>query len=392
MHSSKGGFSIGLLSNGFRDPNLGGGALTLSQLNMLKVAADAASRPLAVRVFGWKGPLWYPPKDMVVDEVLINMPEDAAPGTSLWRSIVDCDVIIDIGGGDVFSDIYGAFSFFSIACQRIAVLAQHKPLILAPQTIGPFKDSYLLPLVAQLVRQSEKVFTRDRESFSFLQQLGVAERAEEAIDVAFRLPFDPRPRPPTRVIRFGLNVSGLLYQNASTNQFPLGVGMNYPALIARIIQTLKQRPDVSIVLVPHVVGDKNPYVDDVWICEKLATQFGVEMAPAFRSPVEAKSYISGLDVLAGSRMHATIAAISSGVPAIPLAYSRKFTGIFGSVGYPIVCNLQTQDEESVLSCVQDAVTRLPELRAAALRSNEVAQSKLDAYQAYLNKLVLNLPR
>ena len=35
----------------------------------------------------------------------------------------------------------------------------------------------------------------------------------------------------------------------------------------------------------------------------------------------------------GARMHACIAAFSSGVPVVPMAYSRKFEGLFGSLGY-----------------------------------------------------------
>jgi polysaccharide pyruvyl transferase WcaK-like protein len=52
--------------------------------------------------------------------------------------------------------------------------------------------------------------------------------------------------------------------------------------------------------------------------------------------MEAKSYISGMDLFIGARMHATIAAISSGVPVIPFSYSRKFEGLFSSLGYPYV--------------------------------------------------------
>ena len=45
------------------------------------------------------------------------------------------------------------------------------------------------------------------------------------------------------------------------------------------------------------------------------------VAPYFATPMEAKSYISGMDLFIGARMHATIAAISAGVPVIPFSYS-----------------------------------------------------------------------
>jgi polysaccharide pyruvyl transferase WcaK-like protein len=58
------------------------------------------------------------------------------------------------------------------------------------------------------------------------------------------------------------------------------------------------------------------------------------LAPFFINPIEAKSYISGLDFFMGARMHACIAAFSSGVPVFPVSYSRKFFGLFrDSLGY-----------------------------------------------------------
>ena len=43
-----------------------------------------------------------------------------------------------------------------------------------------------------------------------------------------------------------------------------------------------------------------------------------------------------MDVFVGARMHATLAAYSSGVAAIPFSYSRKFEGLYESLEYPFV--------------------------------------------------------
>jgi len=45
-------------------------------------------------------------------------------------------------------------------------------------------------------------------------------------------------------------------------------------------------------------------------------------------PMEIKSIISRTDWFCGTRMHATIAALSSGVPTAALAYSDKTLGVF----------------------------------------------------------------
>lgn len=381
--------SIGLLWQSLRCCNLGNGALALSHISMLNHAARRAGRPVSIRVIENGGDYWYPPDDdNVTDEVLTEPHAQALPGTQLWRAVAECDVVLDLGNGDLFSDIYGLDYFYLVTCHRIAALAQRVPLVLSPQTIGPFRQDHLKPLVKQLSERCEKVFTRDTESRLLLEELGVA-GVEQCVDVAFRLPFTRPQVTPGRKINLGLNVSGLLYHDATTGRFGFGLKEDYRTLIRTLISTLNSHPDVSLVLVPHVVGGED--AADTGICKQLSREFALPMAPEFASPVEAKNFIAGLDALIASRMHATIAAVSSGVPAIPLAYSRKFRGVLRSVDYPLVCDLLTEDVGSVVHTVEHALGQLAELRAAAANSNDIAQSKLERYQSYLTELVAAPP-
>jgi len=385
---------VGLQWHSLREGNLGVGAFTLSHIYMLDAAAKAANRKLSVCIYDpIGGPHWHPPRDIAVTELVYDLTKDVLPDTPLWRSVAECDVILDIGAGELTSDVYGGDLSFAVVCSRLAALVQHKRLILSPQTIGPFNSPYLQMLTEQLIRRCERTFTRDVESLQFLKGIGVHEGVEDCADLAFRLPFESQPKVSGQPLQFGLNVSGLLYLEASLNRFSFGLKVDYPALIDRLIGRLKQRSDVQITLVPHCVaeGSDNRHADDVWICRELSERHQLPMAPRFKSPIEAKSFISGLDVLAGSRLHATIAAVSSGVPAIPLGHTRKFTGVFGAVSFPLVCDLRSNDEQGVLACVDDSIGRLPELREAAVRSARIAQSKLDNYQTFLNELMLSLP-
>ena len=68
----------------------------------------------------------------------------------------------------------------------------------------------------------------------------------------------------------------------------------------------------------------------------------------FLSPVEAKNLISTMDIFIGSRMHATIAAFSSGVATIPVAYSRKFAGLYENLGYNYIINLCEADTDDAI--------------------------------------------
>ena len=69
------------------------------------------------------------------------------------------------------------------------------------------------------------------------------------------------------------------------------------------------------------------------------------LIPAFNNPIDAKSFISGMDIFIGARMHGTIAAYSSGVPCIATAYSPKFINLFKVFDYDYVVDLTLLDND-----------------------------------------------
>lgn len=78
-------------------------------------------------------------------------------------------------------------------------------------------------------------------------------------------------------------------------------------------------------------------------------------------------------------MHACIAALSSGVPVLPMAYSRKFKGLFGTLGYDVLADFQTDDAASILEKFESALND----RAALAEKVQVALAnglgRLDVY-------------
>ena len=52
-------------------------------------------------------------------------------------------------------------------------------------------------------------------------------------------------------------------------------------------------------------------------------------------------------------MHSTIAAFSSGVPVVPMAYSRKFNGLFiDTLGYDHMVDLKVDTDEDILNKIK----------------------------------------
>ena len=92
-------------------------------------------------------------------------------------------------------------------------------------------------------------------------------------------------------------------------------------------------------------------------------------------------YIIGLcDFFLGSRMHSCIAALSQMIPTTGLAYSKKFFGVFDSIGIgDLVIDLRTETEGSILASVEAAFSereaialllsqRIPKVQEAILKA------------------------
>lgn len=380
---------IALLWHSFRSDNLGVGALTLSNIAILRSAARRAGCSIKMTIVGYGGRANYRDFGADVEECLVTGMNSWAPGGTVWRALTKADLVLDIAAGDSWADIYGLKRFFWQWISKELPQLYRVKLVFAPQTIGPFDRPLTKAAAAWTMRRAEHVFARDAESFEQLRALDVS-RADETIDVAFHLPFEQQPKSNGR-IRFGFNISGLLYGGGYHGNDSFGSSESYRAMVDGIIQKLIARGDTDVVLVPHVVPNDGSVDDDVAVSHRVAARYpGVLVAPLFHSPIEAKSFISGLDILAGSRMHATIAAVSSGVAVVPLAYSRKFRGVFNSIGYGLVGDCTSTPAADLIELTLAAVDQRRELTRLALRGQEIARQKLGVYEDYLADLLSRL--
>ncbi|GAB3100490.1 polysaccharide pyruvyl transferase family protein [Cupriavidus yeoncheonensis] len=380
--------TVGLAWHTFTSENLGVGALAESQLAIAQAAAarlgvqlraislcHSESRPESVLARGIVLADPMSPKRMLLRR------------SKFMSQLRECDVVLDIGEGDSFSDIYGAKRLVWLVLSKYLATRAGCKLVLSPQTIGPFSKWWARKLAAWAMGSAERVIARDALSMRYLQSQGLARNALELIDVAFRLPFTP-PRPATDgIIRVGINVSGLLFNGGYTRNNQFGLKADYPALVQRLIDYFRGRPEVEVHLVSHVLADKNPVEDDYATALLLSQRPpGLIVAPKFSSPSQAKSYIAQLDFFTGARMHACIGAFSSGVPVVPMAYSRKFNGLFHSLKYSYLADLLADDTETAYQHVVYGFENRHTLRESVVQGNKIAEEKLQQYENYLVEL------
>lgn len=274
------------------------------------------------------------------------------------RIFKEADFILDIGQGDSFADIYGVNRFNIINLIHREAIKYHKPYCLLPQTIGPFKNEAIQDEAVKAITRADMVMARDKQSYDYTKEIAPDQKhLKEYIDVAFFLPYT-KQQFDKNYIHVGLNISALLWHGGYTQDNQFGLKDDYQTCVCNIIAYFLKQPNVKLHLIPHVVGSERGVENDYAVSFDLQKEYNhpnLILAPLFLSPVDAKNYISGMDFFMGARMHSTIAAFSSGVPVVPMAYSRKFNGLFiDTLDYNHLVDLKTDDNGAILDKIKDA--------------------------------------
>ena len=321
-------------------PNLGIRALARGSRELITGAwpdaevefADFTSRPAQVP--------WGRVRSLVRERVTGRL------GMKQW--LERFDLVWDTRSGDSLSDIYGAHRHSVMSAVHEFAVQAGRPVVMAPQTIGPFRSATGRALARRSLHRSALVFARDPVSADAAAALG---RPVDAVtsDLAFAIP------PPEEVARRRdviLNVSGLLWQ-----ENPHVDARAYREAVTTIVRMLLAGSR-SVAVLPHVL-DSHDRDNDAPAVDALAAEFGADLeVVAPRGLDDARAIIAGSRVLIGARMHACLNALSTGVPAIAMAYSRKFAPLFDAIGWPYSVSPASGGDAGI-----EAATRVIELLA-----------------------------
>lgn len=276
-------------------------------------------------------------------------------GNPAVEIIAKAQAVLDISGGDSFTDLYGAKRFAYITFPKLITLQQKRPLILLPQTYGPFDTSRCRRIAKQIVCGATAAWARDERSFESLRELlgdhYDPNRHHSGVDVAFALPVrkpEEKKLTDNNVLQLltsdrvyptiGVNVSGLIYNdpNAAVKRYKFRA--DYREVIVKFLRLLLKESNVNILLIPHVLASTGSYESDPdannAIVKELAGIAGnrLKVIPPNFDQSEMKWIISRCDWFCGTRMHSTIAGLSTGVPTSAIAYSLKTQGVFETCG------------------------------------------------------------
>ncbi len=267
----------------------------------------------------------------VLEKILIEKFGIVLPFTQFGRTINQVSLEAADYGGDGFSDIYGTPTFLRRMNQTFLLWKFNVPLVMLPQTIGPFKEQKNYELAVKIMRYAKEIYIRDAKFIPEFEKLGMKYSLTRDIS-SFMQPepwnIDITPK------SVGINVSGLAYSNTFDGlegQFDV-----YPKLINKIIDHFKEK-GCTIYLIPHSYNYAKPDDnDDMWACREvfknLPDKSNVILIDKDLTAPQIKYVISRMTFFIGARMHANFAAIYTGVPVFGTSYSYKFQGAFDANG------------------------------------------------------------
>lgn len=382
--------NICLIMHATRSHNLGVGALTVAQTDLVRKVAGQLGTRLQITILDWNddGPACVGGDDV---EVVTMNGRDLITPKGAFARVKAADLVLDIGAGDSFADIYGPKRLRRVMWLKALCHLADVPLVLSPQTFGPFTRPLTRWMARASVNRSAVICARDEKSAQQLREIGVRREVMVASDVALRLPAEPVSLPGRRP-KVGINVSGLMMSGGYTRNNDFGLRSDYAATIRTLISRFLSHSEAPEVhLVGHVICPGRPVEDDMAAIHALQREFPqVICAPAFKTPSEAKGYIANMAFFTGSRMHACIAAFSSGVAVVPLAYSRKFEGLFGALDYPHCADCQTQDKAEIVAKVLSGFENRSALQLDAEASLKEGLARLQRYEDVLGALIHSL--
>ncbi len=317
----------------------------------------------------------------------------AIGGICPWiRNVEQAQLVGDIRGGDSFSDIYGLKSFLLASIPTLAVLWIRGGIVMFPQTYGPYSHPLARVVARYILRRSNPILSRDRESMGTVRGLiGAGANVRFCPDVAFVL--DPMPpaeasiTPPIpashRRLLVGVNANGLMYNGGYTRQNMFGLKLDYRDFLGRLLDALLADESIRVLMVPHTFAPIGDIESDPEACRQaMASVTGdkrsrLHLVDRDYDQHEIKGVIGGCDFFIGSRLHSCIAALSQAIPTVGVAYSKKFEGVFETVGAgDWVMDGRKVDAPSAVSGILERIRQREAMRATLERETERARALL----------------
>lgn len=314
------------------------------------------------------------------------------------RTYYNSNIILDLAGDTLCIPFETHKAIFYFRRNILAILGHaylfillmllKKPIVIYAQTIGPIGITE--PLIKMLLNKMSLITVREEESMDYLVKIGVSSPSILTADPAFSLPTISNKE-----------IDNIIENEAIETKKPI-IGMclssetaryhfrddleKFTKLFATVIDTLIDRYDVQVVLVPFSTW-KGHGGDDRVVSREIIAQIkrkhAVKLLKSEYNPVELRGLISKCALFIGSRGHSCMIALSSNVPTIAVGHNPKFFGIMKMVGLEqYVCKaheLTISKLLSLISCIwndKETIRKELENKMTIVRSLSILNAEL----------------
>lgn len=372
-------YKVSIIGLEIWNDNLGCVALTYSFLNILEKIGKELDATINVTAVSYADDEYQCNEIIQSFDVIRVHPKKISFWNKIKQNFKDADIIFDFTLGDSFSDIYGNGRYIKTNLLKAMGERYNSRFVLGPQTYGPYSKEWAKKWAEKIIERAFKVYSRDKQSAEIIKRM-CGREINVVTDVAFALPYTPKDLGPTDKTRIAFNPSGLLWRGGYTGDNQFGLTADYQDYCKKVIEKLSNDQHYEVYLLTHVGSRNEATENDYEICKMLHDMYpNTIVIEGVDSPVTAKNYISSMDVLIAARMHATVAGVSSGVATIPVAYSRKFKGLYDNIGYNYVLDIKELDTKESIEQTLEWVSDYSVLKKRALASKDAVKQKLQKF-------------
>lgn len=252
---------------------------------------------------------------------------------ALLMAYLSADAILPIGGGYLLgrNNLHDSFGLFLHLYAIWLGTSLAKPVILMPQSIGPFGNRGQELITRYFLNKTKLIFVRESLTHKRLAALGIDKPAiYQATDTAFLYnsptpPHTPMNKLPNRR-RPLVGITVREWLNSSQQE-------KFEREIAVFINSVSKQ--CNVIVIPQTTAPSQND-DDRRVGErvekKLRTNHNIVFLKNKLSLKDISFLYASVDFLIGTRMHSNILALSSHVPVIAIAYEPKTTGIMKDLG------------------------------------------------------------
>ena len=256
--------------------------------------------------------------------------------SDLFNIIKNCDLIVSCSdenfkeGSVVLPlNVYWLFTWWSLLFSRLwdISIARYfgKPIIMFPNSVGPFKTPIGRFLTRVALNNCKVLLLREPISLDFLKEINVHSNMILTGDIAMLYEENLKNDDGNKKSNIVIGVSPGYYAQTLSKVNIMKYLLSHARTLDRIIEIY----DAEIRFLPHYIsGFKG---DDLDVSEKIFKLMKNKKNSSIiltKNLMDFKKQLNFLDVHISSKMHPTILATSSYIPTVSIVYDHKQVGYY----------------------------------------------------------------